>query len=263
MPDFENCLTAIEEALNRLPKSLKFIKTGSPGVYCSSLPNHWRSNKSLPNPFMVIILYPIEDGTRVTVSAGNEENCSADVKNNVAEVQAQVARFSDLRFVGKSGRGKNFNLTLTIHRPNVYEVAVASSVIKVTVDGPRDSRNTFKQPTFSAQFDSRKRPFVYSLPTMNPLMPSSSNAIFEHCAKRERLESPNTLDAFKHPAVPLNPLLMNPFLSLPLNQFQLLIFAMNQASMLSAASSTSSNPSSEASSPDLKEIKPAVWRPFL
>lgn len=213
---------------------------------------------------MVIILFPVEDGTRVTVSAGNEENCSADVKNNVAEIQAQVARFNDLRFVGKSGRGKHFNLTLTIHRPNIYEVAMASSVIKVTVDGPRDSRNTFKQPTFSTQFDSRKRPFVYSLPTMNPIMPSSSNTIFDHhCAKRERLESPNSLDTFKHPNLPLNPLLMNPFLSLPLNQFQLLIFAMNQASMLSSASAKSSNSNSEASSPDLKNAKPAVWRPFL
>lgn len=65
-----------------------------------------RSNKSLPTPFVVIILDPIPDGTKVTVAAGNEENCCADVKNNVTEINSQIARFSDLRFVGKSGRGK-------------------------------------------------------------------------------------------------------------------------------------------------------------
>jgi len=53
-------------------------------------------------------------GTRVYVSAGNDENFCADVKNNTAEFTGQMARFSDLRFVGKSGRGKNFNLSITI-----------------------------------------------------------------------------------------------------------------------------------------------------
>jgi hypothetical protein len=55
----------------------------------------------------VLILDPIQDGTKVTVTAGNEENSSADVKNNVTEANAQMARFSDLRFVGKSGRGRD------------------------------------------------------------------------------------------------------------------------------------------------------------
>lgn len=39
------------------------------------------------------------------VLAGNEENGCAEVRNNVAYMKDQVARFSDLRFVGKSGRG--------------------------------------------------------------------------------------------------------------------------------------------------------------
>lgn len=81
----------------------------------------------------------------MTVSVGNEENPCADIKNNQADVQSQIARFSDLRFVGKSGRGKNFNLTITIHSRPMKEVAIVSGVIKVTVDGPRESRNSNKQ----------------------------------------------------------------------------------------------------------------------
>jgi hypothetical protein len=77
--------------------------------------------------------------------AGNEENPIADIKNNETEVQGQIARFSDLRFVGKSGRGKNFNLTITIHSKSMKEVAIVNGVIKVTVDGPRESRNSNKQ----------------------------------------------------------------------------------------------------------------------
>ena len=66
-----------------------------------------------------------------------------------------VAKFNDLRFVGRSGRGnedikeskslpsvlgKNFNLTITIHtRP--LQVTVYAKCIKVTVDGPRQPRN--------------------------------------------------------------------------------------------------------------------------
>lgn len=68
---------------------------------------HFRSNKSLPAQFVVLVLHPVADGTKVSVAAGNEENNTADVKNNVAEFSAQMARFSDLRFVGKSGRGKS------------------------------------------------------------------------------------------------------------------------------------------------------------
>ena len=83
-----------------------FTRTGSPNVMCSILPTHWRSNKSLPRAFKVVILSEISDGTVVTVRAGNEENYSAELRNNSACLKDQVAKFSDLRFVGRSGRGK-------------------------------------------------------------------------------------------------------------------------------------------------------------
>ena len=51
-----------------------------------------------------------------------------------------LMRASDLRFVGRSGRGKSFNLTITLHTSPV-QTTVYSKCIKVTVDGPRDPRN--------------------------------------------------------------------------------------------------------------------------
>ena len=51
----------------------------------------------------------------VTLSAGNDENYGAELRNNMASVRDGVAKFTDLRFVGRSGRGKSFNLIITIH----------------------------------------------------------------------------------------------------------------------------------------------------
>ncbi|KAE9552903.1 hypothetical protein FO519_003888 [Halicephalobus sp. NKZ332] len=257
MSDIETALSFVEDYLSKVNGSCKFIKTASPDVFCTSLPNHWRSNKSLPNPFMVLVLAPVEDGTRVTVSAGNEENCAADVKNNVTEIHQQVAKFSDLRFVGKSGRGKNFNLTITIHREGSHEVAIASSIIKVTVDGPRDSRNANK---FSHPFDFRKRPMgIYpSIASMN--LPSSSNTnLFDlHTAKRPKLDIPmqqpinpliqSPLEMFQYPILP--------FISPMSNQFRL-ILAYYQTILQKASSISETN---EKAINHVDEKK--VWRPF-
>lgn len=38
--------------------------------------------------------------------AGNDENYSAELRNASAVMKNQVARFNDLRFVGRSGRGE-------------------------------------------------------------------------------------------------------------------------------------------------------------
>lgn len=48
----------------------------------------------------------VPDGTVVTVMAGNDENYSAELRNASAVMKNQVARFNDLRFVGRSGRGR-------------------------------------------------------------------------------------------------------------------------------------------------------------
>lgn len=104
--DYEKTLIALEEALATVTTTTKLLPTGCPNVICTALPPHWRSNKSLPLPFTVFSLGPVPDGTPVTIAAGNEENCCADLRNNRTEMNGQIARFNDLRFVGKSGRGE-------------------------------------------------------------------------------------------------------------------------------------------------------------
>lgn len=55
----------------------------------------------------VVALGDVPDGTLVTVMAGNDENYSAELRNASAVMKNQVARFNDLRFVGRSGRGEH------------------------------------------------------------------------------------------------------------------------------------------------------------
>lgn len=88
-------------------------------MVCTVLPSHWRSNKTLPVAFKVVALGEVGDGTLVTVRAGNDENCCAELRNSTALMKNQVAKFNDLRFVGRSGRGEclvnyinNMNLNL-------------------------------------------------------------------------------------------------------------------------------------------------------
>ena len=80
-------------------------KTGSPNILCTELPRHWRSNKALPSTFKVFVLGGVTNGTKVTLTAANEENMRADMRNFEATIDDQVASFVDLRFVGRSGRG--------------------------------------------------------------------------------------------------------------------------------------------------------------
>lgn len=88
----------------------ELVRTGSPHVVCTVLPPHWRSNKTLPVAFKVVALGDVMDGTVVTVRAGNDENYCAELRNCTAVMKNQVAKFNDLRFVGRSGRGNEKNL---------------------------------------------------------------------------------------------------------------------------------------------------------
>ncbi|XP_036396379.1 runt-related transcription factor 1-like isoform X1 [Megalops cyprinoides] len=125
------------EVLSDHPGEL--VRTDSPNFLCSVLPSHWRCNKTLPVAFKVVALGDIPDGTLVTVMAGNDENYSAELRNATAAIKNQVARFNDLRFVGRSGRGKSFTLTITVFT-NPPQVATYQRAIKITVDGPREPR---------------------------------------------------------------------------------------------------------------------------
>ncbi|KAM3176127.1 hypothetical protein ACTXT7_007130 [Hymenolepis weldensis] len=145
----------LRRALQDHPGDL--VVTGSPHLLCSSLPKHWRSNKSLPTPFRVVSLVPVMDGTRVSLSAGNEERPFAELKNAVAVMQNQEARFNDLRFLGRSGRGKSFNVTITVET-NPPLVGVYSHAIKVTVDGPRVPRTKYASATRTIKMDRERFP---------------------------------------------------------------------------------------------------------
>ncbi|XP_059491228.1 runt-related transcription factor 3-like isoform X3 [Neocloeon triangulifer] len=130
----------------------ELIRTGSPYFLCSALPPHWRSNKTLPVAFKVVALGEVMDGTVVTVRAGNDENYCAELRNCSAIMKNQVAKFNDLRFVGRSGRGKSFSLTISINT-SPPQIATYSKAIKVTVDGPREPRNPLATNVANADLD--------------------------------------------------------------------------------------------------------------
>lgn len=98
------CEQRIHEIQNEHPGEL--VRTGSPYILCTLLPSHWRSNKTLPSAFKVVAVGDVDDGTVVTVRAGNDENYCAELRNCTAVMKNQVAKFNDLRFVGRSGRGE-------------------------------------------------------------------------------------------------------------------------------------------------------------
>uniref|UniRef100_A0A672RQK7 Runt-related transcription factor n=1 Tax=Sinocyclocheilus grahami TaxID=75366 RepID=A0A672RQK7_SINGR len=123
----------------------ELVRSDSPNFLCSVLPSHWRCNKTLPVAFKVVALGDVPDGTLVTVMAGNDENYSAELRNASAVMKNQVARFNDLRFVGRSGRGKSFSLTITV-LTGPPQVATYHRAIKVTVDGPREPRRHRMKP---------------------------------------------------------------------------------------------------------------------
>lgn len=84
----------------------ELIRTGSPHIVCSTLPNHWRSNKTLPVAFKVVALGDVVDGTPCHLMCGNDENFCGELRNCTTVMKNQVAKFNDLRFVGRSGRGE-------------------------------------------------------------------------------------------------------------------------------------------------------------
>uniref|UniRef100_A0A6P7FWG3 Uncharacterized protein LOC114331551 n=1 Tax=Diabrotica virgifera virgifera TaxID=50390 RepID=A0A6P7FWG3_DIAVI len=161
----------------------ELIRTGSPLFVCTVLPPHWRSNKTLPVAFKVVALGDIGDGTVVTVKAGNDENYCAELRNCTAVMKNQVAKFNDLRFVGRSGRGKSFTLTIMVSS-SPPQVATYNKAIKVTVDGPREPRSkTRQQQQFHFAFGQRPFPFAASDPLSGFRMPpiGNCNSKYNYC----------------------------------------------------------------------------------
>ncbi|XP_069574951.1 runt-related transcription factor 2 [Brachyistius frenatus] len=131
----EQELRSIHQRSTAPPRGL--IQTDSPNILCSGLPQHWRCNKTLPGPFTVVALGDdVPDGVVVTVMAGNDDNSSAELRNATATMKQGHAYFNDLRFIGRSGRGKSFTLSINV-LTSPPQVATLHRAIKITVDGPR------------------------------------------------------------------------------------------------------------------------------
>jgi runt-related transcription factor len=94
----------IDSLISEHPGEL--TRTGSPHIVCTVLPTHWRSNKTLPIAFKVVALGDVQDGTVVHLMCGNDENYHGELRNCTTVMKNQVAKFNDLRFVGRSGRGE-------------------------------------------------------------------------------------------------------------------------------------------------------------
>ena len=72
-------------------------------------------------------------------------------------MKSNVAKFNDLRFIGRSGRGKSFNLTIALrwaggHGPpsgpgSPTTICSYAKCMKVTVDGPREPRSELSELT--------------------------------------------------------------------------------------------------------------------
>uniref|UniRef100_A0A8C1WUS6 Runt-related transcription factor n=1 Tax=Cyprinus carpio TaxID=7962 RepID=A0A8C1WUS6_CYPCA len=128
----------------------ELVRTDSPNFLCSVLPSHWRCNKTLPVAFKVVALGDVPDGTVVTVMAGNDENYSGELRNASAVMKNQVARFNDLRFVGRSGRGWYF------HFNSIYSLLAASFAL----NGTRNTQKLEdppKPPLFSERLSELER----------------------------------------------------------------------------------------------------------
>lgn len=110
----------LESLLAEHPGEL--VRTGCPHLVCTMLPSHWRSNKTLPVAFKVVALGDVMDGTVVTIKAGNDENYCAELRNSTAIMKNQVAKFNDLRFVGRSGRGNFFFLCFSQKETSIIGV---------------------------------------------------------------------------------------------------------------------------------------------
>ena len=116
-------------------------QTEDVNVRCTKLPEFIRAKMYLGGSFRVYFAQGyVAEGTRVSIQAGNSENPNGELKNNQSFVQNCVADFKDLRFLGKSGRGKKFNVYIVV-KSEPENVIVYPDAIKVTVDGPRPPRN--------------------------------------------------------------------------------------------------------------------------
>ncbi|XP_014670044.1 PREDICTED: runt-related transcription factor 1-like [Priapulus caudatus] len=89
--------------------------------------------------FKVVALGDVADGSaRSRHQSRNDENYSPSVRNATATIKHAVAKFN------RPALRKSFNLTIIVGTCPP-QVATYQRAIKVTVDGPRESRNKLRE----------------------------------------------------------------------------------------------------------------------
>uniref|UniRef100_UPI001ED81DF7 RUNX family transcription factor 2a n=1 Tax=Scatophagus argus TaxID=75038 RepID=UPI001ED81DF7 len=183
------------------------VQTDSPNFLCSSLPQHWRCNKTLPRAFTVVALgNDVPDGVVVTLMAGNEDNCNAELRNATATMKQGYAHFNDLRFIGRSGRGKSFTLSINV-LTSPPQIATLHKAIKVTVDGQRlprrprqkEAKSGAFRPSSSSTASSDCRSFSSSLWTNEPSFLGQVTSLSSSFTPSPRMHH---LSAFSYPTQP-------------------------------------------------------------
>lgn len=96
---------------SRQPSKINGIQsTENKNIDVDQLPEFSRANKYIGEYNVFIRNNEVPDGTQCVIFAHSVKTGPGELKNNVSIVKNGVAKFDDLRFVGKSGRG-----SFTVH----------------------------------------------------------------------------------------------------------------------------------------------------
>lgn len=101
--------------------------TSNPFITCTQLSLNQRENSRLPKKFQVVTTRPIPNGTTAILRATNNVVPFAVLRNNTAIFEKNCAKFDDLRFASKSGRGDK-NVAIFDHIFSSGETAAKESV---------------------------------------------------------------------------------------------------------------------------------------
>ncbi|XP_046507452.1 runt-related transcription factor 1 isoform X2 [Equus quagga] len=182
----------------------ELVRTDSPNFLCSVLPTHWRCNKTLPIAFKVVALGDVPDGTLVTVMAGNDENYSAELRNATAAMKNQVARFNDLRFVGRSGRGHRQKLddqtkpgSLSFSERLSELEQLRRTAMRVSPHHPAPTPNPRASLNHSTAFNPQPQSQMQDTRQIQPSPPWSYDQSYQYLGS---ITSPSV-----HPATPISP----------------------------------------------------------
>lgn len=134
----------VAQKYGKLVSKCGFRSTSDERFLCTDLPCHIRVKIAVKVPFKLFALVPnvVPNRTKVTLTASSLHNPSAKLQNYESVMINQIAEFSKLKFLGKSGRGKdkNIDFLLFIHITNkkknkLKKIFVSFFLNKTTIYG--------------------------------------------------------------------------------------------------------------------------------